>query len=160
MPPACRDYGTTYPFMQISIGFIVVYLAVCVILAVSWAAKKRIGDGWGFFFLFFWGVIPGIIVISASPSKTRLKELKDGSYGLDKPLGFIGIALAAFDLLALFKMGDKYYFSPEDKTRQMIYYTILLITFSGFAYYMLTRFKRHERIYTELNNPTKIDNNI
>jgi hypothetical protein len=133
--------------------FVIIYLIVCCVLAFAWAAKKRIGDGWGFFFLFFWGIIPGIVVISISPSKKRVKELKDGAHGWDKSLGVIGIILAVLDVMALLRMNNEWYISQDAKNYQMLQYLLLLISFIGLSVYMFGRVKRHERIYNELNNP-------
>lgn len=133
---------------------ILLYLGVCCVLAFWWAAKKRIGDLWGFFFVFFFSPIVGSILISMSPSKKNLSSIKDGYYGLDNIIAIVTFLLAAFFFYDLVRVHKDEIFFPELRKARMLRDSLAAIGMLGTAFYMFNRFKRHENIYNKLNTST------
>lgn len=129
-----------------------IYIIACLLIAMSWAEKKRIGGTWGLFFLVFTSIIIGCIVISMSPNKSRIKEMKDGFYGWDKIIGWLTAVLCALAFYNLISGGSKkIWYTDEQNNIETVRSIFFILGTFGISYYMFTRFKRHEQLYNEAN---------
>lgn len=116
------------------------------ILGSIWGAKKRIGAGWSFFFIFFLAVIPGLIFVAISPSLNDLKPY-------NKKEKWSDITIAVTSILMILSSLNKLLFTPsyiteaEGREGSNMYLIAVVIAFSGLTYYVINRKKRNNAMY-------------
>lgn len=124
---------------------LVAMLALSCLIALAWSSKKRIGYAWGFFFLFFFGLIIGCILIAASPwNKNIEKNMGKGFYKLDKVIATLFIILSLAAVLNTFYSYVEYGLNVESFKEKLYWDFFLIFGFGGASFYFLTRQKRHQ----------------
>lgn len=85
-----------------------------------------------------------------SPPVKKIATLKNGFYGIDQVIGGICSIIVVGAIYQLVKI-DTHFWDEETKNIEIFKNLIAIMAFSGTAYYMFTRFQRHEKMYNEAN---------